>query len=90
MNTNSLRAYYEGEFTGRFSTKRFNVLHFITYYKNLTRQELVKLMTKEYGEGYEINVITGRVKELLDANLITDSKEQPRGRLSSNFSEAVA
>lgn len=90
LNRNSLKAYYEGEFTGRFSVKRFNVLKFITQNPNLTRQDLVEKMNKEYNGGYDINVITGRVRELLEANLITDTKEAPRGRLTSNFFEAVA
>ncbi len=90
MNNNSLKAYYEGEYTGRFSVIRCNVLKFITQNPNLTRQDLVEKMNKEYNGGYEINVVTGRVRELLESNLIVDSREAPRGRLKSNFIEAVA
>ena len=89
-NSNSLKAYYEGEYTGRFSAKRFNLLKFITQNPYLTRQDLVEKMNKEHNGGYEINVITGRVRELLEAGLILDTKEAPRGRLISNFIEAVA
>lgn len=89
-NNNSLKAFYEGEFSGRFSKKRFNVLDFITNNPNLTRQEVSKQMDAAVDGEYPINVICGRVTELIEAKLITDSKESPRGKLTSNFVEVAA
>ena len=65
MNTNSLKAYCKGTFSGRFSVKRFEVFKFITTHTNWTRQDISKRMNVLYPSDYGINIICGRVKELM-------------------------
>jgi len=72
MNQNSIEAYRSIE---NLSGKRQIVYRCIESNQGITRQQIAEFL------GWTINRVTGRVTELIDLGLVSDSKEKGRGKL---------